>query len=144
MENPINYIADNPNNIFEQVKDRVAQKTNEFFSSDTGQSVLGKAAPTLSVLDKLAVPYREAVAPALSAVLLELNANYRAQNKDLSIADQTVHAFDLAKAKVAGRTEYNRAISPGRALIGLVGNANFRGESGLEKINWSDSAQVDK
>lgn len=142
MENPLDNFIGNPNNPFEKAK----RATGEFFGNavetDTGQKALELASGPLEGLAKLATPYREYVAPALSSVLLELNGNYRAQNKNLSVAERLRKGFELGKAPVEGEDEWRRSVSPGRALVGLIGYIDGAGVQGTDKINWDDSKQV--
>lgn len=140
-ENPLNFIADNQNNPFERAKKAVGEKVGGFFGSETGQAAIEKAEPVLSKLEYLATPYREYAAPALTSVLLTLNSNYREQNKNLSIVDQVKRGFTEAKKTVEGEDEYRRSVSPGRAMVGLIGSMT-PGRQGVDKINWSDSRQV--
>jgi hypothetical protein len=142
MANPIDAFVDNPNNPFEQAKDFVSEKVGGFFEGETGQNVIEKAEPTLSVLSKIAIPYRDYVAPGLTSVLLQLNSNYRDQNSNLSFVEQMQNGFELAKQTVAGEEEWRRSVSPGRALVGLIGDWNFAGEQGTDKIDWSNSKEV--
>lgn len=141
-QNPLDIIIDNPNNPFEQAKRFAGQAVADVMGSDTGQALVEKAAGPLTVLDRLAVPYREYVAPALTGALLTLNSNYRAQNKNLSVYDQLQLGFKLSKTTVPGEEPWRRAVSPGRALVGLIGNANFMGTQGTDKLDWSDAKQV--
>lgn len=142
MANPIDEFMSNPNNPFEQAKKAAGDVLGNAVESDIGQKALGMAAGPLEGLAKLAAPYREGVAPALTAALLELNGNYRAQNKNLSVAEQLRKGFELAKAPVEGEEEWRRSVSPGRALVGLIGYVDGAGIQGTDKINWSDSKQV--
>lgn len=141
-ENPLNAIADNPNNPFEKAKAAAGGVVGRAFETDAGKNVLGALEKPLGVLNKLAVPYRETVAPALSAVLLELNSNYRNQNNNLGVAEQIRRAQQLSKAPVEGEAEWRRAISPGRALVGLIGSLDGAGIQGTDKIDWANSRQV--
>lgn len=142
VQNPISYFTDNPNNVFEQAKKEVGNVAGKAMASSVGQEVMGALEKPLGVLGKLAVPYREYVAPGLSATLLELNKNYREQNKDLSVAEQLRRGFDLSKASVPGQADWRRAISPGRALVGLIGSLDGAGIQGTDKIDWADAKQV--
>lgn len=140
--NPLDIFIDNPNNPFEQAKKFAGQAVEDVLASETGQGIMEKAATPLTYLDRLAVPYREYVAPALTGTLLTLNSNYRAQNKNLSVYDQFKLGQKLSKTSVPGEQEWRKAISPGRALVGLIGNANFMGTQGTDKLDWSDAKQV--
>jgi hypothetical protein len=142
MANPIENFIDDPNNLFERTKDAVGDAFGGAMETDAGQKALELAAGPLEGIAKLAAPYREGVAPALSAVLLELNGNYRAQNRDLSIAEGLRKGFELAKTPVEGEEEWRRSVSPGRALVGLIGYIDGTGIHGTDKINWDDSKQV--
>ena len=142
MANPLDAIVDNPNNPFEQAKDFVGEKVGGFFQGEQGQQVLETVEPAVSLLEKIAIPYRDYVAPSLTAVLLQLNSNYREQNQNLSFVDQLSKGFESAKQTIPGEEEWRRSVSPGRALVGLIGDWNFVGEQGTDKINWSDSKQV--
>lgn len=142
MANPLDEFIGNPDNAFEKTK----RATGEFFGNavetDAGQKALELASGPIGILNKIAVPYREYVAPSLSAVLLELNGNYRVQNKNLSVAERLRKGFALGKAPVEGEDEWRRSVSPGRALVGLIGYIDGAGVQGTDKINWDDSKQV--
>jgi hypothetical protein len=145
MANPFDAVqsmVDNPDNPFEQAKDYVGGKVESFFGSDTGQNFAEDITPALTTLSKLAIPYRDYVAPGLTSVLLQLNSNYREQNQELSFVEQMNEGFMLAKESVEGEEEWRRSVSPGRALVGLIGDWNFTGEQGTDKIDWADSKQV--
>lgn len=140
-ENPLNSIADNPDNPFEKAKKVVGEKVGGFFGSETGQAALEKVSPAITALEYVAMPYREYAAPALTSVLLQLNSSYREQNKNLSFMDQMKRGIELSKETVAGENEYRRSVSPGRALVGLIGNV-APGTQGVDKIDWANSRQV--
>jgi len=141
LQNPLNYIFDNQNNPFEQAKNAVGDAAQTALDSSFGKGVLRAAERPLNALMYLAKPYRDYVAPALTSALLELNSNYRAQNKDLSFTEQLKHGFDMSKQSVDGQAEWRRNISPGRALVGLIGDYT-PGRQGVDKLNWENSKQV--
>ena len=142
MTNPFENFIDNPENPFEQAKDFVGEKVGGFFQSEQGQNTLEAVEPAVSLLEKIAVPYRDYVAPGLTSVLLQLNSNYRDQNSELSFVEQLTQGFESAKQTIPGEEEWRRSVSPGRALVGLIGDWNLAGEQGTDKIDWSNSKQV--
>lgn len=102
----------------------------------------------VEVAASIAKPYRDTAAPALTAGLMVANRNYQEQNKNLS----TMELFQKAKQDaIASSQEYynndpsqawRRKISPGRALIGLMGSV-LPGEQAVDKIDWADANKVE-
>jgi hypothetical protein len=131
--------------IFENVKSNVEQNTADLITRIANTTVGEK---TFSVLERAAAPYRDTVAPNLSAALMTANRNYQSQHKDKSLTE----LFDYAKKDaVASSQEYydndpsqawRRKISPGRALVALIGDVK-RGEQATDKINWADASSVE-
>ena len=117
----------------------------EVYETETGKKTidtLGKAA------DKYGYLYREKIAPPLTAALLVANSNYREQNKNLSLNDQFEKAKLDSKRSSASfyenqpGNEWRRSISPGRAMVALVGDLT-PGTQGTDKINWEDTNSVE-
>lgn len=131
--------------IFENIKSNVEQNTADVITSIANTTV-GKK--TFEVLERAAEPYRDTVAPNLTAALMVANRNYQNQNKNKSLTE----LFDYAKKDaVASSQEYydndpsqawRRKISPGRALVALIGDVRS-GEQATDKINWADVSSVE-
>ena len=143
LQNPINAIADNPNNVFEKAKSAISNAVNNAVQSTAGQDALKVLEKPLSLLSYVAKPYRDYVAPGLSAILMEANSQYREQNKTLNFQQQLNKAFNLSKESVKGEPEWRRAVSPGRALVGLVGDW-MPGVQGTDKLDWENPQEVNK
>ncbi len=117
----------------------------EVYETEAGQKTidtLGKAA------DKYGYLYREKIAPPLTAALLVANSNYREQNKNLSLGDQFEKAKEDSK-RASGSfysnqpgNEWRRSISPGRAMVALVGDLT-PGTQGTDKVDWADTNSVE-
>lgn len=117
----------------------------EVYETEAGKKTLDTAA-TLG--EKYSYLYREKIAPPLTAALLVANSNYREQNKNLSLGDQFEKAKEDSK-RASGSfysnqpgNEWRRSISPGRAMVALVGNLT-PGTQGTDKINWEDTNSVE-
>jgi hypothetical protein len=134
------------NSLFENIKSNVEQNTADLISSIAETSV-GKK--TFRALEIAATPYRDWTAPKLSAAIMLANSNYRNQHKDKSLDE----LFEYAqKDAIASSQEYydndpsqawRRKISPGRALVGLIGDAT-PGTQATDKIDWSNANAVEE
>ena len=115
------------------------------YETEAGKKTLDTAA-TLG--EKYSYLYREKIAPPLTAALLVANSNYREQNKNLSLGQQFEKAKLDSKRSAASfyenqpGNEWRRSISPGRALVALVGDV-MPGTQGTDKINWEDTNSVE-
>lgn len=115
------------------------------YETEAGKKTLDTAA-TLG--EKYGYLYREKIAPPLTAALLVANSNYREQNKNLSLSQQFEKAKLDSKRSAASfyenqpGNEWRRSISPGRALVALVGDV-IPGTQGTDKINWEDTNSVE-
>lgn len=113
---------------------------------EVGQKALEK---TVRAAEIITTPYREKVAPNLTAALLWANPNYREQNAGLNDSDLFQKAKEDSKRSAAEfyqedpETSWRRSISPGRALVSLVG-AYVPGEQKTDKINWSDVNDIER
>jgi hypothetical protein len=148
FSNPVTNFIDNPDNKFEQAKGKIGEKLTSAIESEAGISTLEKAKPVLTGLEYISRPYRNVVAPALSAVLLMGNTEYRRQNQNENIHDLYFGARKDAMASVSDKPgeEWRRAISPGRALVATLGQlaGGFTNKKiGTEKIDWSNPKEVD-
>jgi hypothetical protein len=148
FSNPVTGFIDNPNNKFEQAKGQIGEKLTTAVQSETGMSALETAKPVFGALEFISRGYRNLVAPTLTAGLLMANTEYRRQNPDESIHDLYFGARKDAMASVSDNPaeEWRRAISPGRALVANIGQlaGGFRNKKfGTEKIDWSNSKEVD-
>ena len=141
LENPLNYIFDNPKNPLEKAKSAIGDAAQGALDSSFGKGVLSAAEKVLEPLNFIAKPYRDWAAPKLTSALLMANSQYRDKNKNLSFIEQFYKGQDLAREKVQGESEWRRSVSPGRALVGLVGNWT-PGQQGVDKLDWENSKQV--
>jgi hypothetical protein len=133
------------NSIFENLKSNVEANTADVITS-IANTTIGKK--TFSALEKAAEPYRDTVAPNLTAALMIANRNYQNQNKDKSLTE----LFDYAKKDAVASSQsyydndpsqaWRRKISPGRALVALIGDIR-EGEQATDKINWADASSVE-
>jgi hypothetical protein len=147
FSNPVTNFIDDPNNKFEQAKGQIGEKLTSAVESDIGISALEKAKPVFSALEYISRPYRNVVAPAISAGLLMANTEYRRQNQNENIHDLYFGARKDSMASVSDNPgeEWRRAISPGRALVALLGQfaGGFTNKKiGTEKIDWSNPQEV--
>ena len=83
-------------------------------------------------LEPLTVPYRELVSRPLSTAFLASNADYR--------GDINGGFFDVDTWKTAYNT--SRKVSPGQSIVGFVGGSLVAGDQGTDKIDWSNSEEV--
>jgi hypothetical protein len=83
-------------------------------------------------LEPLTVPYRELVSRPLSTAFLASNADYR--------GDINGGLFDVNTWKKAYNT--SRTVSPGQSIVGFVGGSLVAGDQGTDKIDWSNSQEV--
>jgi hypothetical protein len=141
LQNPLNYIFDNPNNPLEQAKNAIGDAAQSALDSSFGKGVVSALETPLKALEYVAKPYRDWAAPKLSAALLMANSNYREQNKNLNFMEQFYHGQDLAREGADPNNPWRRSVSPGRALVGLIGDWT-PGTQGTDKLNWEDSKQV--
>jgi len=86
----------------------------------------------LKGLEKLTIPYRELVSRPLSTAFLASNADYR--------DDIDGGFFDVQTWKTAYNT--SRRVSPGQSIVGFVGGSLVAGDQGTDKIDWSNSEEV--
>jgi len=142
IQNPLNYIADNPNNPFEKAKNAVGNVVEDVVGSGVGKKVLGSLDKPMEVLNYLATPYRDYAAPALTAALMETNSKYREQNKNASVTERFTKTFEDTKKGLTSETDWRRGISPGRALVGAIGDW-VPGVQGTDKLDWSNAKEVD-
>lgn len=117
----------------------------EVYQTEVGK----KTIDTLGVAaDKYGYLYREKIAPPLTAALLVANSNYREQNKGLSLSQQFDKAQEDSKRSSGSfyqgqpGNEWRRSISPGRAMVALVGDV-MPGDQGTDKIDWADTNSVE-
>jgi len=141
IQNPLNYIADNPNNPIEKAKNAIGDFASGAVESSIGQKVLGSLAGPMEVLNYIATPYRDYAAPALTAALMEANKKYTSERSDMSVFERMQETFNKAKETVPGDSEWRRSISPGRALVGVIGDWT-PGVQGSDKINWDNAKEV--
>jgi hypothetical protein len=115
-----------------------------------------------AALEKIAKPYRQQVAPRLSAAILASSETYRTANSD--IAGNAFRDFASVSPLVPNSALFNKAIedsrrpvnpedstedyfaprvySPGRSLV--LGLADIvPGEQGAEKLDWENNKEVD-
>lgn len=86
----------------------------------------------VKALQPLTVPYRELVSRPLSTAFLASNADYR--------GDIDGGLFDVSTWKKAYNT--SRTVSPGQSIVGFVGGSLVAGDQGTDKIDWSNSQEV--
>jgi hypothetical protein len=111
----------------------------------------------IAVVEKGAKPYRQEVAPRISAAFLASSATYREANSDIVgnlSTDLLTNSPIYRKAIEDSRKPVNpeqsiedylaaRIYSPGRSMI--LGIADLvPGEQGAEKLNWENGVEVDK
>ena len=110
----------------------------------------------IAVVEKGAAPYRQQVAPRISAAFLASSPTYREANSDIIgniTTDLLTNSPIYRKAIEDSRKPVNpddstenylaaRIYSPGRSMI--LGIANLvPGEQGAEKLNWENGKEVD-
>ena len=142
IQNPLNYITDNPDNPFEKAKSALGNAVGNAADTSIGEKVLGSLKGPMEVLNYLATPYRDYVAPALTAGLMEANSRYREQNKELSVTERFQKTLADSKKGLTGKDDWRRGISPGRALVGVIGDWT-PGTQATDKIDWSNAREVD-
>ena len=106
--------------IFENIKSNVESNTADLITRIANTTVGEK---TFGVLERAAAPYRDTVAPNLTAAIMIANKNYQNQNKDKSLTE----LFDYAKKDaVASSQEYydNDLINSIEGIFN--GSTNFR------------------
>ena len=133
------------NSIFEGLKSNVESNTADLITRIANTSAGEKAFGALEIFAK---PYRDWEAPKLSAAIMLANSRYRNQHKDKSLTE----LFDYAqKDAVASSQEYydndpsqawRRKISPGRALVALIGDVKS-GTQATDKIDWANASSVE-
>jgi hypothetical protein len=134
------------NSLFENLKANVEGNTADLIGN-IAETSIGKK--VFGVLEKAAEPYRDEVAPRLTAALMVANSNYRSQHKDKSIVD--LFQFAEKDAVASSQSYYDndpsqawrRKISPGRALVGLIGDVT-PGTQATDKINWASASEVEE
>jgi hypothetical protein len=139
----------NDDNWFERTKADAIElgkkALSKVYETEAGKKALDTAAVAA---DKYGYLYREKIAPPLTAALLVANSNYREQNKNLSLSQQFDKAQEDSKRSAASfykdqpGNDWRRSISPGRAMVALVGNV-IPGEQGTDKIDWSNTDSVE-
>jgi hypothetical protein len=144
------------------------EPTEEELSTGLGklQFATASISPTDEIivgLERIAKPYRQEVAPRISAALLASSETYRTANSD--IAGNVFRDFASISPLVPNSALFNKAIedsrkaidpdattedylaarvySPGRSLV--LGIADIvPGEQGAEKLDWENGKEVDE
>ena len=102
-------------------------------------------------LEKAMVPFRNYVAPALTAGLLDVNPEFRKETANMSELERLKAGWTQSRTVATpgvndlGYTEpydkWRRNISPGQALVGDIG-ALVPGKQGSDKISWNNPDEV--
>jgi len=111
---------------------KAVRESNGNFLKAAGGVAGAVGTQVVKALEPLTVPYRELVSRPLSTAFLASNADYR--------NDINGGLFDVQTWKTAYNT--SRTVSPGQSIVGFVGGSLVAGDQGTDKIDWSNSQEV--